>query len=86
MRLPNLEIRITIRASSLALDHAAADALDLAVMREHVDTSVAAAKKCTQQPADNRNDDRAKKCAPEAWNFKTWHDLANEFQHQRVNN
>ncbi len=72
--------------TSLALDHAASDALDLAVMREDVDTSVAAAEKRAQQPADNRDDDRTKKCAPETWNIKTWHDLPNEFQHQRVNN
>ena len=86
IRSSNLAIRITIRASSLALDHTAADPFDLAVMREDVDTSVAAAEKRAQQPADNRDDDGTKKCAPETWNIKTWHDLPNEFQHQRVNN
>ena len=80
-RLPNYESRISLNAYSLTLDHTAADPLDLAVMREHMNTSVAAAEKCAQQLADIRNDDRAKKCAPETRNFKTRHDLANEFQH-----
>ena len=56
------------------------------MMRKHVNTAIAAAKERAQQPADNRDDDRAKKSPPETWNFKTWHDLANEFQHQGVNN
>ena len=70
----------------LPLNHAAPHALNLAMMREHVDASVAATKKSAQQPTDDRNDDRAEKGAPETGNFKTWHYLANEFQHQRVNN
>jgi hypothetical protein len=38
-----------IRTSSfLMLDHTAPDAPDLAMMREHVNTSVAATKKCAQ--------------------------------------
>ena len=54
------------------------------MMREHVDTSVASTEKCTEQPAHDGNYDRAEKCAPEAGNFKTWHYLADEFQHQRI--
>src|SRR6266536_2900480 len=71
---------------SLSFDHTAPDTLDLAMMCEHVNTSVAAAKKCTEQPTDDRNYDRAEKRAPETGNFKTLHYLANELQHQRINN
>jgi hypothetical protein len=56
------------------------------MMREHVDTPIAAPKERAQQPTNDRNDDRAEKCTPKAGNFKTWHDLPNEFQHQRINN
>jgi len=54
------------------------------MMREHVDTSVASTEKCTEQPAHDGNYDRAEKCAPEAGNLKTWQYLADEFQHQRI--
>src|SRR5437870_9465418 len=74
-----------VRVSSF-FNNPAPDTLDLVMMREHVNTSVAPAKKCTEQPTDDRNDNRAEKRAPETGNFKTLHYLANEFQHQRINN
>src|SRR5438093_1113927 len=60
------------------------DTPDLGVMREHMNTSVASTEKCAEQPAHDGNYDRAKKRAPEAGNLKTWQDLADEFQHQRI--
>src|SRR5205814_1871864 len=56
----------------VGLDYAALHTLNLRVMRQHMHSSVAPAKKCTEQPAHEWNYDRAEKCAPEARNFKTW--------------
>ncbi len=76
-----------MRNSFAALNHhTASDAPDLAMVREHVNASVASTEKRAQQPTNNRNDDRAEKGAPETGNFKARHDLTNEFQHQRINN
>jgi hypothetical protein len=66
------------------LDHAPADAPDLAVMCEHMNAAVASPKKCAEHPTDDGNYDRAEKGWPEAWDLKTRHDLADEFQHQRI--
>src|SRR6266446_7780056 len=74
------------RQLTLRLNHSAANTLNLRMMSEHMHVSVASAKKCAQQPADDRNDDRTEKCAPETWNLKTRHDLTDKFQHQRINN
>ena len=79
MRITNYESRITITAPSF--DHAATNALDLAVMGEDVDTSIAAAEKRAQQPADETDDNRTPKRAPKTGNFETGHDLAYEEQH-----
>jgi hypothetical protein len=54
------------------------------MVSQDVDPSVAASEKRTQQPADKRDDNRADNRAPEAVDFETGNDLANEFQHQRV--
>ena len=66
------------------LNHSTPDTPDLGMMREHMDTSVASTKKCTEQPAHDGNYDGAEKCAPKAGNLKTWQYLADEFQHQRI--
>jgi hypothetical protein len=60
------------------------DAPDLAMMGKRINTPIASAEKCAEQPTDNRNDDSAEKGRPEAGHLKTGYDLADEFQHQRV--
>jgi hypothetical protein len=54
------------------------------MMREDMDAPIASAKKRAEQPAHDRNYNRAEKCAPETGNLKTWQYLGNEFQHQRI--
>ena len=54
------------------------------MMRKHMDAAVAPTKERTEQPAHDGNYNRAEKCAPKAGNLETWQYLANEFQHQRI--
>ena len=55
-------------------------------MREHVDAPIAPAKERAHYPADDADNNRAPERAPKAGDLKTWHYLANEFQHQRIDN
>jgi hypothetical protein len=73
-----------LSASFAWLDHPAPDAPDLGMMGEHMDAAVASTKERTEQPAHDGNYNRAEKCAPKAGNLETWQYLANEFQHQRI--
>ena len=77
---------LSLSASLVSLDHASADPPDLRVMREHVDAPIAPAKERAHYPADDADNNRAPERAPKAGDLKTWHYLANEFQHQRINN
>ena len=54
------------------------------MVRQDVNPSVATAKECAEQPAYNRNQDGTEERAPESVHFEARHDLADEFQHQRV--
>jgi len=54
------------------------------MMSEDMHPPVTPAKKCAEQPAHDRNDDRAENCAPEPRNFETRNNLTHELQHQRV--
>ena len=83
---PVLDLFPNIPPLSLArFDDAATNLFDLAMVRKHVNASVAPAEERAQQPTDQRNDDCAKNRAPKTVNLEAWNDLAHELQHQRVN-
>ena len=54
------------------------------MMRENMNTSVASAKKCTENPASDTNDDRAPKGTPKTVHVKSDHDTGHEEQHQTI--
>jgi hypothetical protein len=53
-------------------------------MGQDMNPAVTAAEERAEQPAHQRNDDRAKDCTPEAVDLKTGHDFADNLQHKRV--
>ena len=60
------------------------DLFDLRMMSQDVNPTVAAAKKRAQQPAHQRNNDRAKDRAPKSMHLKTRHNFTDELQRQGV--
>ena len=49
-----------------------------------MDASVAAAKKCTQDPRHNSDDNRAPKCAPKMIDVEAGHDSRDEQEQQTI--
>jgi hypothetical protein len=53
-------------------------------MRENVYTSVAPAKKCAQNPADDADDNRAPERAPKAIHMESHHDARDHQKHEAI--
>ena len=67
-------------------DHTTLDTPDLGMMREDMDMSVAPAKKCAQNPADDADDDRPPEGTPKTVHVKSDHNTGHEEQHQGIEN